>query len=122
MRIYGALRYLWARHRITLLSDYNRLKASDERVQEVTNLGLTYNLLTAYTSFVAVDTQVRLEDGRSHTLRWTRAATGEMTVALDGRELLRATDRGFGDAFDGFTIVNRGGDYTVREVSVYGAE
>ena len=61
----GALRYLWARHRITLLSDYNRLKASDERVQEVTNLGLTYNLLTAYTSFVAVDTQVRLEDGRS---------------------------------------------------------
>ncbi|MBW1773597.1 MAG: VWA domain-containing protein [Deltaproteobacteria bacterium] len=61
----GALRYLWARHRITLLSDYNRLKASDERVQEVTNLGLTYNLLTAYTSFVAVDTQVRLKDGRS---------------------------------------------------------
>lgn len=61
----GALRYLWARHRVALLSDYNRLKASDERVQEVTNLGLTYNLLTAYTSFVAVDTKVRLEDGRS---------------------------------------------------------
>ncbi len=61
----GALRYLWARHRIALLSDYNRLRASDERIQEVTNLGLTYNLLTAYTSFVGVDTRVRLKDGQS---------------------------------------------------------
>ena len=61
----GALRYLWARHRIALISDYNRLRASHERIQEVTNLGLTYNLLTAYTSFVAVDTRVRLADGRS---------------------------------------------------------
>jgi len=54
-----ALRYLWARHRITLLSDYNKLRANDKRTKEVTELGLTYNLLTAYTSFVAVDTQVR---------------------------------------------------------------
>ncbi|PKP64850.1 MAG: hypothetical protein CVT86_03485, partial [Alphaproteobacteria bacterium HGW-Alphaproteobacteria-8] len=44
-----ALRYLWARHRITLLSDYNKLHSSDKRVKEVTELGLTYNLLTAYT-------------------------------------------------------------------------
>lgn len=54
-----ALRYLWARHRITLLSDYNKLRSNDKRVKEVTDLGLTYNLLTAYTSFVAVDNQVR---------------------------------------------------------------
>jgi Ca-activated chloride channel family protein len=60
----AALRYLWARYRIALLSDYNRLRPQDERVQEVTNLGLTYNLLTAYTSFVAIDTQVRLVDGK----------------------------------------------------------
>jgi Ca-activated chloride channel family protein len=60
-----ALRYLWARHRITLLSDYNKLSPQDERVREVTNLGLTYNLLTAYTSFVAVDSQVRLTNGES---------------------------------------------------------
>ncbi|OPY01040.1 MAG: Vault protein inter-alpha-trypsin [Syntrophorhabdus sp. PtaB.Bin184] len=54
-----ALRYLWARHRITLLSDYNKLHSSDRRVKEVTDLGLAYNLLTAYTSFVAVDNRVR---------------------------------------------------------------
>lgn len=54
-----ALRYLWARHRITLLSDYNKLRSNDRRIKEVTDLGLTYNLLTAYTSFVAVDSEVR---------------------------------------------------------------
>ncbi|MBN1547595.1 MAG: VWA domain-containing protein [Syntrophaceae bacterium] len=55
----GALRYLWARHRIALLDDYNNLRADEKRMQEVTDLGLRYNLLTAYTSFVAVDHQVR---------------------------------------------------------------
>jgi Ca-activated chloride channel family protein len=65
----SALRYLWARHRITILSDYNKLKRHDERVREVTNLGLTYNLLTAYTSFVAVDTRIRLRDGQAITIK-----------------------------------------------------
>ncbi|MGD9040737.1 MAG: VIT domain-containing protein [Desulfobacteraceae bacterium] len=65
----SALRYLWARHRIALLSDYNRLRPQDERVKEVTTLGLTYNLLTAYTSFVAIDAQVRLVDGRPVTVK-----------------------------------------------------
>ena len=65
----SALRYLWARHRIALLSDYNRLNKQDERVKEVTNLGLTYNLLTAYTSFVAVDAQIRVQDGQAVTLK-----------------------------------------------------
>jgi Ca-activated chloride channel family protein len=65
----SALRYLWARHRISLLSDYNYLRPNDERVKEVTDLGLTYNLLTAYTSFVAIDSQVRLVDGQAVTVK-----------------------------------------------------
>ena len=65
----SALRYLWARHRISLLSDYNHLRPNDERVKEVTSLGLTYNLLTAYTSFVAIDSQVRLVDGQAVTVK-----------------------------------------------------
>jgi len=64
-----ALRYLWARHRIAILSDYNRLSPADERVKEVTNLGLTYNLLTQYTSFIAIDTQIRLKDGKARTVK-----------------------------------------------------
>lgn len=50
-----ALSYLWARKRIQLLDDYNKLSKNDFRVKEVTNLGLKYNLLTAYTSFVAIE-------------------------------------------------------------------
>lgn len=56
----AALRYLWARYRIGLLSDYGRIKRDEEIVREVTSLGLTYNLMTAYTSFVAVDSEIRL--------------------------------------------------------------
>jgi Ca-activated chloride channel family protein len=65
----SALGYLWARHRIALLSDYNTLNPQDERVKEITRLGLTYNLLTAYTSFIAIDTRVRLEDGHAVTVK-----------------------------------------------------
>ncbi len=65
----SALRYLWARHRIAVLADYNRLRPNDERVQEVTNLGLTYNLLTAYTSFIAIDKEKRVVDGQPVTVK-----------------------------------------------------
>ena len=63
-----ALKYLWARHRITLLSDYNKLRSDDKRIREVTELGLTYNLLTAYTSFVAIDNQIRNMEGKPETV------------------------------------------------------
>lgn len=63
------LRYLWARHRVALLVDYNKLSPDDERVKQVTNLGLTYNLLTPYTSFVAIDSQVRLKDGKAVSVK-----------------------------------------------------
>ncbi len=65
----SALKYLWARHRITILSDYNKLHNDDRRVREVTELGLAYNLLTAYTSFVAVDNEVRNRDGKLTTVK-----------------------------------------------------
>jgi Ca-activated chloride channel family protein len=55
----AALRYLWARTRIANLADFGRADASDERVAEITSLGLTYGLLTRYTSFVAVQEIVR---------------------------------------------------------------
>ncbi len=65
----SALQYLWARHRIALLSDYNILRNDPDRVKEVTKLGFDYNLLTAYTSFVAIDTEVRLVDGQAVTVK-----------------------------------------------------
>jgi len=64
----SALRYLWARHRIATLGDYNFLSASDERVKAITQLGLDYNLLTEYTSFVAVDSLKRNKGEKSTTV------------------------------------------------------
>jgi Ca-activated chloride channel family protein len=55
----AALRYLWARTRIANLADFGPATPSDERVAEITALGLTYGLLTKYTSFVAVQEMVR---------------------------------------------------------------
>ena len=62
----GALAYLWARERIAGLSDYGGVGANV--AEEVKNLGLQYHLMTAYTSFVAVDTVVR-ETGEIVTVK-----------------------------------------------------
>ena len=53
------LRYLWARERVAALSDFNSIAKDHEAIQEVTSLGLTYELLTEYTSFVAVHDVIR---------------------------------------------------------------
>jgi Ca-activated chloride channel family protein len=53
-----ALRYLWARTRIAELSDYGFGNVTDASVKEITELGLKYNLLTRYTSFIAVREKV----------------------------------------------------------------
>lgn len=60
----GALRYLWARERIADLSDYSKLMGgnNDREIREITDLGLKYNLLTDYTSFIAVDHIVRTNE------------------------------------------------------------
>ncbi|NJK98563.1 MAG: hypothetical protein HC905_29840 [Bacteroidales bacterium] len=53
-----ALSYLWARNRIMLLDDYGKVPGDFENTKkEVLNLGLKYNLLTAYTSFIAIDSE-----------------------------------------------------------------
>jgi len=57
-----ALRSLWARTRVARLVDYGA-DDSDGTRNAVTALGLKYELLTAYTSFVAVHEQVRNTDG-----------------------------------------------------------
>ena len=50
----SALRYLWARTKIAELSDYGSTQLDQDKIGQITSLGLTYNLLTQYTSFIAV--------------------------------------------------------------------
>jgi Ca-activated chloride channel family protein len=64
-----ALRYLWARSRIAELSDYGSRDISADRVKEITALGLKYNLLTQYTSFIAVLEEVRNPDGSAKDVK-----------------------------------------------------
>lgn len=58
-----ALRYLWARSSIAELSDYGASEIEADRVSQITSLGLKYNLLTQYTSFIAVRELVRNPQG-----------------------------------------------------------
>jgi len=65
---------------------------------------------------------LNLEDGRRHVLEWTRDRNGAMVVNLDGQEMMRATDRTINNAFDGFLMINSGGTYWVRSVTVDGGK
>ena len=60
-----ALRYLWARKRVERLTDYGYNKNEEATKKEVTELGLTYSMMTPYTSFIAVIDTVRNPDGNS---------------------------------------------------------
>lgn len=53
-----ALKYLWAREKVRLLADYSQVSNEPELQANITELGLKYNLLTAYTSFIAIDSEV----------------------------------------------------------------
>lgn len=57
-----ALRYLWARNKIALLDDYVKIYYQEEK-DALVKLSLQYNLLTQYTSFVAVDEAIVNKDG-----------------------------------------------------------
>lgn len=59
-----AIKYLWARERLKTLSDYDKVTGTTDELKEaIIELGLKYNLLTAYTSFVAVDEVIRNPNG-----------------------------------------------------------
>jgi Ca-activated chloride channel homolog len=62
-----ALTYLWARSRVARLSDYGN-RHDDAQRGEIIDLGLSYDLLTAYTSFIAVHEVVRNTEGEAPTV------------------------------------------------------
>jgi hypothetical protein len=63
---------------------------------------------------------VNLEDGRSHSLEWRRGTDGEMVALLDDKEIIRTSDRASGESFDGFTVINGGGDYAFSQIAIFG--
>jgi len=63
---------------------------------------------------------LNLEDGRFHTLKWNRDESGFMQVWVDDRRVLQGNDRGLRQGFQGFVLVNYGGDYHLRRVRLEG--
>jgi hypothetical protein len=66
------------------------------------------------------DRGLDLEDGNPHIIEWRRADDGEMVVLLDDKEIIRTVDRAHSDSFNGFNIVNKGGVYELKEISIFG--
>ena len=64
----AALRYLWARERIKYL-DYQVESNESPEAKAILELGLKYNLMTNYTSFIAIDEQVVNKNGKQVTVQ-----------------------------------------------------
>ena len=65
----AALRWLWARRWVELLDDERAMGAGQPAEDGITALGLDYRLLTAFTSFVAIDSQVVNAGGQGMNVR-----------------------------------------------------
>ncbi len=65
---------------------------------------------------------VDLEDGKSHVIEWNRGPGGKMTVNLDGKLVLQATDTTAHKPFKGFVMLNTGGAYGIRSVAINGVK
>ncbi len=63
-----ALKYLWAREKVRLVADYHNLRKDEDTKKEIIKLGKAYNLLTEYTSFIAIDSEISNEGKNSTTV------------------------------------------------------
>jgi Ca-activated chloride channel family protein len=84
----SALRYLWARSRIAELSDYGSSDVSEEDAKQITALGLKYNLLTQFTSFIAVREVVTNPTGSAEDVKQAQPLPMHVSeLAVGGAEV-----------------------------------
>ncbi|MFC4352013.1 peptidoglycan-binding protein [Fodinicurvata halophila] len=67
-------------------------------------------------------TSLSLSDDQTLSLDWQRQDNGLMTVSSNGDVLLQARDRAFSGGFDGVSLINAGGEWTLHSVTVEGPE
>ena len=60
-----AIRYLWARKRLNMLTAYGHARDDEKTKEEIIAIGLAHNMVTPYTSFVAVLDTIRNPEGES---------------------------------------------------------
>lgn len=68
------------------------------------------------------DVFTELEDGKYHDIEWRRDRDGAMMVLVNDREIIRTADRVLMDFFDGFTMVNSGGEFAFELVEIFGVQ
>ncbi len=61
-----------------------------------------------------------LEDKKFHKIKWVRNSGGQMTVQVDDQPVLSVVDQGFRDPFAGIAMINSGGDYIVKKITIKG--
>jgi Ca-activated chloride channel family protein len=79
----AALSYLWARSKISELSDFYN---EDKNKDAVLALGLQYNLLTKFTSFIAIEQLVRTTSGSTDVDQPLAMPAGVSDMAVGGME------------------------------------
>jgi Ca-activated chloride channel family protein len=124
-----ALRYLWARERIKLLGDYARLRQDSATVKEITQLGLDYNLLTAYTSFVAIDERIRNKSGQDTSVTQplplpegvsNQAVGNQLQSQVSGISIRGAVSGSTNYYVDGMKIRGSASTMSLSEVAIVG--
>jgi Ca-activated chloride channel homolog len=94
------LRWLWARKWVETLDDERHMGGGPPVVEAITQLGLGYSMLTAFTSFVAVDSAVVNQGGAGESVKQplpmpegvSNAAVGEVaSLGMGGRRTRQAT-------------------------------
>lgn len=68
------------------------------------------------------DQGISLEDGNPHTIEWRRGNDGEMVILLDNKAVIRTVDRAYDNSFDGFAVINKGGEFELKQVSIFGTK
>ncbi len=96
-----ALKYLWAREKIRLLADYNDLGRDGDTRNQIISLSKKYNLLTEFTSFLAIDDQVVNPGGQQQSVKQVlplpkgvspKAVTGTLNIVEDEIEISEELD------------------------------
>ena len=84
--------------------------------------GLLLSRMSSQGSQILGESQgpIDLEDNQPHVIEWRRGPAGKMTVLLDGRLAIEATDTQIHKPFSGFSMINSGGTYAIRSVAING--
>lgn len=73
-------------------------------------------------SYIESKSVASLNDSGEHSISWRQKADGAIDVFLDGKQVIKASDRPFRYGFNYLGMVNRLGDFSVSGIEVLGGQ